>query len=59
MGLWTITDDEGHVMTIEVPDGRLIITLGGTTFRTRHAEVAQDVRQKLGVAIGQLPRSDD
>jgi hypothetical protein len=58
MGRWTITDDEGRVMTIEVPGDCLIVTLDAQ-FRTRRIEVAQDVHRKLGVAIGQLPRNDD
>lgn len=61
MATWTISDDDGQVMTIGVPDDSLIITLDttGTPFRTRHPEIAQDIHQKLGVAIGQMPRNDD
>lgn len=56
MARWTITDDDGRVMTIEVPDDSLIVSLDAsdTRFRTTHTGVAQDVRQKLGFAIGQL-----
>ncbi|MGH3861164.1 hypothetical protein [Actinokineospora sp.] len=60
MARWTITDDDGRVMTIELLRDCLIITVDlSGPFQTRHAEIVQDVRQKLGVAIGQLSRTHD
>lgn len=60
MARWTVTDDDGRTMAIEVPRDSLIITLDTPgIFRTESSDVAQDVHRKLGVAIGQLPRNDD
>lgn len=52
---WIVTDDDGRVLTIEVVAGSLVLSPDPSgRFRTTNPEVAQDLRAKLGAAMGQM-----
>lgn len=59
MSRWTVADDRGHEMTIEIAGHDLVITIDDGPFITKDPEVARSLRRTLGLAVGQLAEDDD
>lgn len=59
MGRWTVTDDDGHVATIEVAGDSMIVTheSGDGRFRTTSQKVAAEYKRAIQAAITELPES--